>query len=155
MNRERHRATLTLADFIHQLPFSECEIDNQLTSEIGPNYSESFTYDGNHNRASETLNGVVQTYNYGSADKLNSITEGSNTIKSFAYDEAGRTTSITTSAGTTNLSFDYENRLISETGPNGLSDTFSYNGLDTRVGKVDSSGSHVYRRDGVGVTEIL
>ncbi len=41
------------------------------------------------------------------------------------------------------------------TGPNGLSDSFSYNGLDTRVGKADSSGSHVYRRDGVGVTDPL
>ncbi len=39
--------------------------------------------------------------------------------------------------------------------PKGHSDSFSYNGLDTRVGKVDSSGSHVYRRDGVGVTDPL
>lgn len=34
----------------------------------------------------------------------------------------------------------------------GVSNSFTYNGLDTRVGKVDSSGTSTYRRDGAGVT---
>ena len=34
----------------------------------------------------------------------------------------------------------------------GVSNSFTYNGLDTRVGKVDSSGTATYRRDGAGVT---
>ncbi len=131
------------------------DADNQLISENGNGYSEAFTYDGNHNRTSETLNGAAQTYNYGSADKLNSITEGANTIKSYTYDGAGRTTSITSSAGTTNLSYDYENHLTSITGPNGLSDTFSYNGLGARVSKSGLSGTFSYNRLGAMPTSTL
>lgn len=37
--------------------------------------------------------------------------------------------------------------------PNSSTNSFTYNGLDTRVGKTDSSGTATYRRDGVGVTD--
>jgi YD repeat-containing protein len=50
------------------------------------------------------------------------------------------------------LAYDYESRVTSITGPGGLSNAYAYNGLDTRVGKVDSAGTATYRRDGAGVT---
>ncbi|MBS1717743.1 MAG: RHS repeat-associated core domain-containing protein [Armatimonadetes bacterium] len=65
----------------------------------------------------------------------------------------GRTTSVTTAGGTTNLTYDYEDRVKSITYPGGATNTFAYNGLDTRTQKVDSSGTKNYRRDGVGVTD--
>jgi hypothetical protein len=37
--------------------------------------------------------------------------------------------------------------------PNSSTNTFTYNGLDTRVSKVDSSGTSTYRRDGAYVTD--
>jgi len=40
-----------------------------------------------------------------------------------------------------------------DTYPNSSTNTFAYNGLDTRVGKTDSAGTKTYRRDGVGVTD--
>ena len=37
--------------------------------------------------------------------------------------------------------------------PNNSTNTFTYNALDTRVGKVDSGGTKTYKRDGAGVTD--
>ena len=53
--------------------------------------------------------------------------------------------------GTTTLAYDFESRVTAISGP-GVSNSFAYNGLDTRVGKVDSGGASTYRRDGAGVT---
>ena len=62
------------------------------------------------------------------------------------------TTSVTTSAGTTSLTYDYECRITQITYPSSATNTFTYNGLDTRVGKVDSAGTATYKRDGDYVT---
>ena len=71
-------------------------------------------------------------------------------MKSYGYDGAGRTTSVVSSAGTTTLAYDFESRVTSNSGP-GVLNSYTYNGLDTRVGKVDSGGTSTYRRDGAGV----
>ena len=84
-------------------------------------------------------------------DKLTAVKQGTATVKSYGYDAAGRTTSVTSSAGTTTLTYDFESRVRTISGP-GVSNSFTYNGLDTRVGKVDSGGTATYRRDGAGVT---
>ena len=68
----------------------------------------------------------------------------------YGYDAAGRTTSVVSSAGTTTLAYDFESRVRTIAGP-GVSNSFTCNGLDTRVGKVDSSGTATYRRDGADV----
>ncbi|MDX2065786.1 MAG: RHS repeat-associated core domain-containing protein, partial [Fimbriimonadaceae bacterium] len=91
-------------------------------------------------------------YTVDDADKLTQIKVGATTIKSYTYDTAGRTTAVTTSAGTTNLTYDYESRVTQITYPSTATNTFTYNGLDTRVGKVDSLGTATYKRDGDYVT---
>ena len=68
--------------------------------------------------------------------------------KTYGYDAAGRTISVVTSAGTTTLAYDYEGRISTITYPSSATNSFTYNGLDTRVGKVDSAGTTTYRRDG-------
>jgi len=50
------------------------------------------------------------------------------------------------------IAYDYENRVTQITYPNSATNTFNYNALDTRVGKVDSTGTYTYKRDGAGVT---
>jgi len=62
---------------------------------------------------------------------------------------------VTTSAGTTSLSYDYEDGITGITYPSSATNSFAYNCLDTRVGKTDSSGTATYQRDGVGVTAPL
>jgi YD repeat-containing protein len=49
-------------------------------------------------------------------------------------------------------SYDYEDRITGITFPSSATDSFSYNGLDTRVGKTDSTGTYSCVRDGAGVT---
>jgi len=74
------------------------------------------------------------------------------TVKSFTYDAAGRTTAVTVGNDTTTLAYDYESRITQITYPNQSTNSFSYNGLDTRVSKVDSTGTRTYLRDGAYVT---
>jgi len=96
---------------------------------------------------------VTQTYNVDDGDKLNSIVSGSTTLKSYAYDAAGRTTGVTTSAGTTTMSYDYEDRITQISLPGSVTDTFTYNGLGTRATKDDSTGNYSFVRDGADVTD--
>ncbi len=77
---------------------------------------------------------------------------GQQTVKEFTYDSAGRTTAVETSAGTTSLSYDYESRVTGITYPSQSTNSFTYNGLDTRVGMSDSGGSKTFLRDGASVT---
>ena len=85
--------------------------------------------------------------------ELDSIKSDESTVKGYSSDAAGRTTAVTTGAGTTTLSYDYEDRVTGITYPNSTTNSFTYNGLDTRVGKVDSSGTATYLRDGADVTD--
>ncbi|MGV3615530.1 MAG: RHS repeat-associated core domain-containing protein, partial [Fimbriimonas sp.] len=71
---------------------------------------------------------------------------------SYGYDAAGRTTSVVSSAGTTTLSYDYEGRVTGITYPGSSTNSFTYNGMNARVSKVDSSGTKTYLHDGVSVT---
>ncbi len=67
------------------------------------------------------------------------------------YAGAGRTTGITDSGGTTTLSYDYEDRLVSISRPGVATNTFAYNGFGARVSKADSSGSNTYLRASSGL----
>ncbi len=53
------------------------------------------------------------------------------------------------------MAYDYESDLTSITGPNGLSDSFRYNGLGARVSKSGLSGTFSYNRLGAMPTSIL
>lgn len=123
------------------------DLVGQLLSETRPGYSGTYTYDANGNRLTRTVNGVTETYAYDSGDKLLSVSGGSNP-RTFGYDAAGRTIS----AGSTTLTYDFESRVTSVTGP-GVSQTNVYNGLDTRVGSTTNSVARTYLRDGAYVTD--
>lgn len=125
---------------------------DQLLSEARSGYLCSYTYDGNGNRLTKTLNGVTDSYSYDDGDKLLAITRGGATIKSFGYDAQGRTTSVTTSSGTTSLSYDFDDRVTGITYPNSTTNAFGYNALDTRVSQTAGGSTKSYLRDGIGVT---
>jgi RHS repeat-associated protein len=121
---------------------------DQLTGESRTGYACTYTYDANGNRLTKVLNNVTESYTYDDADKM--LTAGS---KTYTYDAAGRTTGVTVGNNTTTLAYDYEGRITQITYPNNSTNTFTYNGLDTRVGKVDSAGTKTFKRDGAGVTD--
>jgi RHS repeat-associated protein len=114
-------------------------------------YVEAYTYDANGNRLTRTVNSVTESYSYDNADKLTGITVGSD-ARTFTYDAAGRTTGIVRGSGTTAFSYDYESRVTSITKPGMTTNSFSYNGLDTRTSLTDSTGTKTFKRAGVGVT---
>lgn len=121
---------------------------DQILTEAFSGYSASYTYDANGNRATKVLNGVTDTYTYDDGDKLTSTSS-----KTYTYDAAGRTKTVVSGGNTTTLTYDYEDRVTGITYPGGGTNSFTYNGLDTRVGKVDSVGTFTYKRDGVDVTD--
>ena len=115
---------------------------SQLTSESRPGYNARYTFDGNGNRLSKTVNGNTEFYSYDNGDKL--LSAG---IKTYTYDQAGRTTSVKVGMGAPSvLTYDDEDRLKTFMGQ-----TYTYNGFDTRVGK----NGVTYHRDGTGVTAPL
>lgn len=121
---------------------------DQLTGEYRSGYAATYTYDANGNRLTKTLNSVTENYSYDSADKL--LSAGS---KTYDYDDAGRTTEVTSGGVTTYLAYDYEGRVTSITKSGVTTNSFAYNGLDTRVSKTDSAGTKTYRRAGAYVTD--
>jgi RHS repeat-associated protein len=127
----------------------------QLLSESSSGYSASYTYDANGNRTNRTVNGVSETYTVDDSDKLTSVTwssGGNNYAKEYAYHWSGRVTGITyktnsVTTSTETLTWNKENRLISRG-----TDTYTYNGLNTRVAKSDGGGSFTFKRAGAGQT---
>jgi RHS repeat-associated protein len=125
----------------------------QLTLEdrSGTSLDISYTYDANGNRATKTLGGVTDTYNYLVADKLENIYRGGSKIKDYAYDDNGNTIFLWESGvGAKAFTYDAENRISAISGA--YTASYSYNGLDTRVSKTEASVSTNFRRDGAGVT---
>src|ERR1700730_9419461 len=72
----------------------------------------------------------------------------------YTYDNNGNTTSKTDSTGTTNYSWDFENRLTSVTLPGtGGTVTFKYDPLGHRIYKSSSAATSVYSYDGDNLIE--
>ncbi len=64
------------------------------------------------------------------------------------YDLNSNTTTVTIGGSTFHDGYDDEDRLTSVAIPGGFTDTYTYNGLGLRVGKVDSTGTYSYICDG-------
>ena len=71
------------------------------------------------------------------------------------HDAAGRTTSVVRSSGTTTVAYDFESRITSVSKSGMTTNSYTYNGLDARVGAVDSGGTRAFRRAGVGATSAV
>jgi RHS repeat-associated protein len=120
---------------------------DQLVSESRSGYAATYSYDRNGNRLAKVLNGVTEAYTYDDGDKM--LTAGT---KSYAYDLAGRTQSVTSPSGTTTCAYDDEDRLTSLVGP-GVNQQYTYNGLDARRSKISGGVTvNTYKRQGVSPT---
>lgn len=98
------------------------------------NTTESYTYDAAGNRLSSL---GVSPY---SVNPSNELTSTPNTT--YTYDNNGNTTSKTDSIGTTNYTWDFENRLVGVTLPgNSGTITFNYDPFGRRVRKSITSGT--------------
>ncbi|MBV6459715.1 MAG: hypothetical protein HONBIEJF_02867 [Fimbriimonadaceae bacterium] len=95
---------------------------------------------------------MTETYVTNARDELLSVLVDGVPVREYTVDLAGRTTAVTTGAGTTTFAYDFEDRVTSVSYPGSGSSTYGYNGLDTRVSASGSFGSRTYRRAGAGVT---
>ena len=91
---------------------------------------ESFTYDAVGNRLTYTnFNGELTSYSYDNSDRIALITYGKdNSTESFSYDNNGNRLTATSTTGTWSYTYDSQNRLSTETKPNGEVLSYSYDG---------------------------
>ena len=123
----------------------------ELTQVTGGN-PESYSYDPVGNRLSSL---GVASYTNNTSNELTS-TSGA----SYTYDSNGNTLSKTDSTGTTNYTWDFENRLTQVTLPGtGGTATFKYNPFGRRIQKVFTQGTNTtttnYLYDGDSTIETV
>src|SRR6516164_9471503 len=112
-----------------------------LSATQGATTTESYTYDPVGNR---TASLGVASYTTNSSNEMTA-----NSNASFTYDNNGNTTSKTDSTGTTNYTWDFENRLTQVTLPgSGGTVQFSYDPFGRRIKKVSSAGTSIFVYDG-------
>ena len=117
-----------------------------LQATQGSTTTESYSYDPVGNRLSSL---GVSSYTVNSSNELTATSNAS-----YTYDNNGNTTSKTDSAGTTNYTWDYENRINSVTLPgSGGTISFAYDPFGRRIKKSSSAGTSVFAYDKINVVE--
>ena len=108
--------------------------------------TESYSYDPVGNRLSSI---GVSPYSYNVSNQLTAKPEVTDT-----YDNNGNTLSKTDATGTTNYTWDFENRLTSVTLPgSGGTVTFRYDPFGRRIYKSSSAATSIYAYDGDNLVE--
>ena len=112
----------------------------------GTSTTESYSYDAVGNR---TASLGVSSYTTNSSNEMTA-----NSNASYTYDDNGNTTSKTDSAGTTDYSWDYENRLAAVTLPGSSGTvTFKYDPFGRRIEKVSPTTTSIFVYDGDNMVE--
>jgi RHS repeat-associated protein len=143
----------------------------ELLQPVGPNPIQlvsNYSYDAIYELTQAVLNGATaETYSYDAVgnrlsslgvspyvyDESNQLT--STPLTGFSYDANGNTLSTTEGSGTTNYTWDFENRLTSVSLPGGGVVSFQYDSFGRRIRKVSASGTSVYVYDGDNQIEEL
>jgi RHS repeat-associated protein len=110
----------------------------------GTTTSESYSYDAVGNR----LSSLGWSYIYNSSNELTSTSAAT-----YTYDNNGNTLSKTDSTGTTQYTWDFEDRLTSTTLSSGGRVTFNYDPFGRRIHKSSASGTTNYLYDGANNVE--
>jgi RHS repeat-associated protein len=112
----------------------------------GNNTTESYSYDPVGNR---TASLAIPSYTVNSSNEL-----ASDSNASYTYDNNGNTTSKANSSGTTNYTWDFENRLTQVTLPNNAGTvTFKYDPFGRRIEKISPNATSIFVYDGVNLVE--
>jgi len=116
-----------------------------LSATQGGAATETYTYDGVGNR----LSALTGSYGYNNSNEMNSAPGAT-----YTYDNNGNTQTKVDSTGTTNYTWDYENRLTSVMLPgSGGTVSFKYDPFGRRIYKSSSAGSSIFAYDGDNITE--
>jgi RHS repeat-associated protein len=128
--------------------YSYDQIYELLQATQGGTASETYTYDPVGNRLSSL---GVSSYTNNASNELTATSNAS-----YTYDANGNTTSETNSTGTTNYTWDYENRLASVTLPStGGTVTFKYDPFGRRIYKQSPNATNIFVYDGDNLVETV
>jgi RHS repeat-associated protein len=117
-----------------------------LNATQGGSTTESYTYDPVGNRLTALGSAA---WNYNTSNELNSRPGAS-----YAFDANGNTTSKTDSTGTTNYTWDYDDRLTSATLPgSGGTVSYRYDPFGRRIYKSSSAGTSMFAYDADNLIE--
>jgi RHS repeat-associated protein len=130
--------------------YTDWAYDNiyRLTSDVktgGSAYSRTFQYDAVGNRTQMIKDGQTTNYTYDANNKM-TVAGGD----SYTYDANGNTIGRTGSSGNATWGYDYENRMVSSTTPQG-SAAFVYNGNGLRMRKVEAGVTRNFLFDAVRI----
>ena len=126
--------------------FTYDSIYELLTAAQGSTTTESYSYDPVGNRLTSL---GVSSYTTNSSNELTAKTG-----TTYTYDNNGNTLTKVDSTGTTNYTWDFENRLTSVALPgSGGTISFKYDPFGRRIYKSSSSGTSVYAYDGDNLIE--
>jgi RHS repeat-associated protein len=125
---------------------------NRLNVASGAYGSLAFTYDGVGNRTTRVAGATTETYNYAStSNRLNSISVGGSTVRSFSYANSGQVSQDVRGGSTTyDFTTNKDGRLSSAALNSSTVGTYLYNGLEQRVAKAVSSTTTHYVLDDDG-----
>jgi len=134
-------------------------VDSQIepATTAYPNIADR-TYTTVYNAASQPVSqilpgGVTQAYAYDDNGRITLQTgsgaEGATADRVFAYDLAGRMTSLSGPGGATTVSYDDRGLPLSVSGPSGTS-SFAYNGDGAVISRTDAAGTTSYLYDTAG-----
>lgn len=101
----------------------------------------SFTYDGNANVLTKTVNGVLTSYSYNALDQLMSYTVGSGNTKRLSYDSNGN---LVQDGGGNSYTYDIFGKLLSVSGDGTVNYSYYPNDLLATRGTDDSSVTMYY-----------
>ena len=113
----------------------------QSTDPAIQNQTIAYAYDGDGNRVSETVNGVVTDYTTNARDRYTAV--GGTT---YTYDHNGNLISATDSAGTTTFAYNQQNQLIAQNGPDG-SYQYAYDALGNLISSTQNGVTSNYVND--------
>lgn len=131
-------------DGVYQLNRADYPSASPFNSEVA-----SWTYDGDGNRLTNTVNGVTNNY----TSKLNGTNVGqllqTDAINSFTYDGRGNTKTKSGPEGLFNFTWNTFNQMTVLSGP-GVNETYTYDWAGRRLAVITNGGNTVTRYIQVG-----
>lgn len=129
----------------------DCSANCRMIRSQGTQGTINYTWDGNGNQTSITINGQRTAYEYDAMNRLTKQINPDGTNKQFTYDALGnKITRKDENGNTTNYSYDY-NLLTTINYPGTTPDVaFTYNNNGEVTSMADGTGTTTYAYDGAG-----
>ena len=132
----------------HQTTFDYDDLGHMSAINQPLSKTTTYDYDPAGNLVERVTAEDTLAFAYDAADRLTSVSEGSNVLRAFGYDDADRLTSATDAQNKTiALGYDGDGNLTSYADDRGQTATRSFDSRGNLTGQVDGRGSIAYAYD--------